>query len=212
MSLIFATQLTAAATLALAALALATAILALLAWRKQSREVHDQAEMLRLQAKELKQVSAERDREARERRQAQAALVYMWESPAQAEVDGKETPAMTLEAYVRNTSPQPIYDVEFEWRIFTSDLRTLDLREISDETYEGPLMPGAQFAARVPVDPGLLTDPEDATATVTFRDRAGVWWRAQPNGRLEELPGPGSVHRGPDDGAPAGETAPDVGQ
>src|SRR5215472_8102112 len=53
MSEIFAVQLTAVATLALAVLALATAVLALLAWRKQSGEVRDQAEMLRVQSEQL---------------------------------------------------------------------------------------------------------------------------------------------------------------
>lgn len=53
MSLTFAAQLTAVATLALAVLALATAVLALLAWRKQSKEVTDQAEMLDLQRRQL---------------------------------------------------------------------------------------------------------------------------------------------------------------
>ncbi len=46
MSEILSVQLTAAATLALAVLAFLTAALAYLAWRKQSREVSDQAEML----------------------------------------------------------------------------------------------------------------------------------------------------------------------
>ena len=53
MSPIFATQLTAIATLALAILALTTALFALLAWLGQRREIGDQAEMLRVQSGQL---------------------------------------------------------------------------------------------------------------------------------------------------------------
>jgi gas vesicle protein len=88
---IFSVQLTAVFTAILGVGAIVTAILAFLAWRKQSQEVRDQAEMLRvqgnrlaeerkvsaeqirvlaLQADELKQVSADRGREAHERRRA----------------------------------------------------------------------------------------------------------------------------------------------
>lgn len=87
MSEIFSVQLTAAATLALAVLALLTAVLAYLAWRKQSREVSDQAKILRLQAEELGQAAAEREREANERRRAQAELVYTWHAPVHVELD-----------------------------------------------------------------------------------------------------------------------------
>jgi hypothetical protein len=53
MSLIFATQLTAAATAALAVFAVVTAVFAFLAYRKQSKEVSDMAEMLNVQSERL---------------------------------------------------------------------------------------------------------------------------------------------------------------
>jgi hypothetical protein len=53
MSLIFATQLTAAATAALAVFAVITAVFAFLAYRKQSKEVSDMAEMLNVQSERL---------------------------------------------------------------------------------------------------------------------------------------------------------------
>jgi hypothetical protein len=95
-SLTFASQLTAIATLALAILAL---IFAGFAFRKQSREVRDQAEMLKvqseqlaedrkvnaeqirvlgLQAEELGQVAADRGREALEKVRAQANQISAW--------------------------------------------------------------------------------------------------------------------------------------
>lgn len=183
---IFSVQLTAAATVALGVLALLAAVLAYLAWRKQSKEVSDQAEMLKLQAEELRQAAAEREREADERRRAQAELVYMWYAPVHAEVDGKAIPTMTVEAYVRNTSPQPIYDLRFEWQVFTGVLDRVD-----DETDcgEAPLMPGATASARAPVEPRLMAAwLQDASAAATFRDRAGTWWRTHASGFLEELP------------------------
>jgi cbb3-type cytochrome oxidase subunit 3 len=186
MSETFSVQLTAAATLALAVLAILTAALAYLAWRKQSKEVSDQAEMLRLQAEEIRQAAAEREREAHERRRAQAELVYMWHAPVHVEVDGKATPGMTVEAYVRNTSPQPIYDLWFEWTLFT------DISDwINDKTYcgETPLMPGAMAAARAPLEPRLISARlQDVSVAATFRDRTGVWWRTHASGFLEGLP------------------------
>jgi hypothetical protein len=53
MSLFGATVPAAWATPTLAVLALVTAVLVFMAWRKQSREVRDQGEMLRLQAEHL---------------------------------------------------------------------------------------------------------------------------------------------------------------
>jgi flagellar biosynthesis component FlhA len=168
MSLVFATQLTAIATLALAALALATAILALLAWRKQSREVSDQAEMLRLQAAELERVSAEREREAQERHRAQAVQVYMWVTLD----NGAE-----MVAHVRNTSGQPIYEVMLQSRA-----------DGSARMWAEPLMPGTEVSDSYDLkSPHLLED-----ITLTFRDRAHVRWEIWPDGQLEELPGPPS--------------------
>ena len=170
MSLIFATQLSAVATLALAALALATAILALLAWRKQSREVIDQAEMLRLQAAEFAQLAVVREREALEVRRAQAVLVYMrtaWED------DEKE-----LVGYVQNTSQQPVYDVTF---------RSPDPQKSA--TMLGQLMPGQELSHRYgnfhPI--ALTIMPRGQMPSVVFRDRAGIRWLTWPDGRLMDL-------------------------
>lgn len=211
MSELGATILTAIATLALAVFALITAILAFMAWRKQSREVSDQAEMLELQAKELKEVSAEREREARDRRRAQAAMVYMWQGPVHTETSGALTPDTAIDVYVRNTSQQPIYDLRVEWLIVTRDG---DI--INEETYHGdaPLMPSALLPARAPVDPGLLSDEpmQDVSAFVTFRDRAGVWWRTGPTGNLEDLSGQPVPSSPSEPGAPDNETGPDVGE
>ncbi len=132
MSLIFATQLTAVATVALAALALATAVLALLAWRKQSREVSDQAEMLKLQqetsekqagvlelqAAELRKSLEERSREGQRRAREQAILVFLTENRHKGRLAGPLDSALpSITATVVNSSNQPIYDTDVYWSI-----------------------------------------------------------------------------------------------
>ena len=71
MSLIFATQLTAIATAALAAFAIVTAWYARRAFLKQSQEVSDQASMLQVQSEQLaeqRKVNAEQIRSSRSKR------------------------------------------------------------------------------------------------------------------------------------------------
>lgn len=60
--------------------------------------------VLYVEAEELRQVAADGEREAFERRRAQAAQVYTWHAPVHAGVDGEATPDMAVEAYVRNTA------------------------------------------------------------------------------------------------------------
>jgi hypothetical protein len=177
MSETFAAQLTAVATLGLAILALATAILAFLAWRKQSGEVRDQAEMLRLQAAEFGQLAADRERESQERRRSQAAQVYMWEEALPPELD---LDPYRVVARVRNTSPQPVYGLLCRWE--------RDEKPAGDMAHGLPLMPGEEVEAAVSLFPD--TAPADARASVIFRDRAGIWWQAWPDGRLGEVPEP----------------------
>lgn len=159
MSVVFATQLTAVATLALAVLALATAILAFLAWRKQSREVSDQAEMLKLQAGELRQVSAERERGALERRRAQATLVYMT-----IEYNPEE---MRHATRVHNTSGQPVYDIEL-CLDNRADQRLPVLLPGETHTWEGL---------------GTAYSSGERPVWITFRDSAGIHWTRHPDGR-----------------------------
>jgi len=90
MSLIFATQLTAVATLALAVLALAAAVLAGLAFWRQSQEVG----LLQQQNK----------RDTDERRRAQAARVFLVTPPDQGPPVGPRA---------RNASDFPVYDTKF---------------------------------------------------------------------------------------------------
>ena len=191
MSLIFATQLTAVATLALATLALATAILALLAWRKQSREVRDQGEMLRVQSEQLaedRQVNAEQirvfglqseelKREARDRRRAQAAQVFIMIGRSEI-VDGQ----ISLMSNAHNTSQLPVYDLWVQWR---SSLGEFGTPSVVPQFLPGEVRPFTGVWTQG-------TRPSGPNVSLDFRDAAGVRWRTTSRGILTELCGAAS--------------------
>ena len=70
--------------------------------------------MLRLQSEQLRQATADHDREATERHRAQAVQVYLRMDSNSPAYD-RNPPQ--LAAYVCNTSPQPVYHVQI--RSFT---------------------------------------------------------------------------------------------
>jgi hypothetical protein len=189
--------LTAWATVALAILAGATAVLAFLAWLKQSKEVGDQAEMLRvqaeqlvedkklnteqirvlgLQAKELGQVAADRDREAEERRRAQAEQVYIWQAPPTEHNAIGQPPEKTVQATLVNNSQLPVFNVRTRWMIGGTFWAGMTRRA-------APLMP-EEVDTAVAVVPAEV-DLDDLIAIAFFRDRAGRPWRTYADGRLE---------------------------
>ena len=88
MSLIFATQLAAVATGALALFAIVTAVFAFLAYRKQAEEVG--------------LLVKQNEREAAERRKGQAARVFTG-----------RLHSVTGGAYAKNNSDLPVYDAQF---------------------------------------------------------------------------------------------------
>jgi hypothetical protein len=134
MSLVFATQLTAVATAVLAAFAIVTAVFAILAFRKQSREVSDQAEMLQVQSSRLelqerqfeeqRKINQKRDelfdkqlRESEQRtmiiERQQAEMIDLEPRSISREVPGLD-PAADDTAWVAdiaNRSPRPIRNV-----------------------------------------------------------------------------------------------------
>ena len=190
MSEVFAVQLTAVATLTLAIFALTTAILAFMAWRKQSREVIDQAKMLSvqaeqlvearkvnaeqirvlgLQAEELGRAAADRERETQEIRRAQAVQVYVWWTMREdSSADG-----VPVTAHVRNTSQQPVFGV------------SLNVPPGAAKMHLEPLLPGQEHSAPFTY---VSTGRASLKSVADFRDRAGVGWRAWSDGRLEEVP------------------------
>jgi hypothetical protein len=174
MSLIFATQLTAIATAVLAAFAIITAVVAYMAFHRQTQEVG----ILQQQMKEQQDVLA---REARERHRAQASRVFV-------SLDcGDEHPARFN---VANTSDQPVYDTEIRWRYKTARTGFIQHSRL------GTILPGERPVIeasphRKPT--GSAPDPDDDFTILIFRDAAGVMWVRALDGDLSELgtPSPG---------------------
>lgn len=139
-----------------------------------------QSEVLELQAEELRESLDQRKIEAVERRSSQALQVLVQEERYTYQAVGKAT-EKDITVYVSNTSQQPIYEVWFSWH--SGD------KSYAQNRRDEPLMPGGKDhdSAQVPLD----VDPDEFGAVVIFRDRAGVWWRARPDGRLDEVE-PGS--------------------
>jgi hypothetical protein len=196
----------------LAVLAIVTAIFAIRAFGKQAQEVRDQARMLEvqsgqlqatrgqlaemrrvsesqvevlsLQAKELRESLAERERETSERHRAQAARVFITAERSAAHepprgVIGVPKPP-SVEAAVHNTSEQPVYDVELGWRRGTAPE--------GDPELLGVIMPGQVDTRQRNFPDGTIIEHGDAV--VRFTDAAGVrWLRRTDGGLIEESPG-----------------------
>jgi hypothetical protein len=154
--MLVATWITAIATLVLAVFAFITAVLAWAAFRKQSAEVDA--------------LIKDRNSEAAQRRRAQAAQVFTWvdEQPVH---DGE---APRPAACVRNTSRQPVYDINVGWG-----------SSFGAGTWR-VLLPDEENAI-----PGAGSSVADGTAPIRieFRDAAGVRWRTTSRGELTELHG-----------------------
>jgi hypothetical protein len=225
MSLIFATQLTAVATTALAAFAIVTAVLAGLAFRKQSREVRaierqvkdqeeltgqqarlleiqsgqlelqrqqldeqrqvdaKQAAVLELQADELRQSLAQREREAEQRHRAQASRVFITQERARTAPAGYPEPEGAepfVTATVKNTSDQPIYDAELRWHVGSAGHGEPNPEPL------GTILPGEEAGSMRPFPYGVNMDVSGAV--VRFTDANGVRWLRRPDGYLNEFP------------------------
>ncbi len=161
MSLIFATQLTAIATAALAVFAIVTAAFAFLAYRAQAKEVGILLE--------------QRKREALERHRAQATRVFI----------GAPHQTAAITPYVMNASDFPVYDVQL-WYPDPHDRSNpgepdnlgviLPREKIGrSEHYVGPYFGDSDYAVLQTV--------------LTFRDAAGVRWIRARGADIEEQSG-----------------------
>jgi hypothetical protein len=224
MSPLLAAQITAIGTAILAFFAVVAAVFAYLAFRKQSAEVttlqHQardqseqlglqrrqfedqqkanarQAEVLDLQARELRESLTRLEREESERRRAQAARVFFWDertapNRARISVIGGDEPTARRGpehrvhvAHVRNDSEFPISDLEFRWHLGSA--------AIGQPDHLLQLLPGSEETRSQPVDPGD-GDPAEGLlrfeAVLVFRDFAGVKWLRKPDGELMEWQG-----------------------
>jgi len=166
MSVIFSGQLLAVATVVLAVFAIITAIVAGWAFKAQSRQL----------AVEF----GERHREAEERRRAQAVQVYVWQRPRTTTYAVGSSASSTVEAYIVNSSRQPIFGVKTRFMRVNSGVFWGGITN-----REAPLLPGDQDYAAALIPAGQVVD--DLVAVSFFRDRAGIQWATYADGRLSEV-------------------------
>src|SRR5690349_6181576 len=190
MSIDLSGEVTAIATAVLAVFAFVTALLAGLAFWKQSREVHDQAEMLKvesqelaeqrkinaaqakvfeLQASDLHESLEERKREAAERYRAQAAQVF---------IGATGSANRGFWPVVVNGSGFPAYDVQV-WYF------SPEYSQLSDPYDLVTVLPGDRATVER-LGPTSSAQAAIQTRVLTFRDAAGVRWVRMPKGTLSE--------------------------
>jgi aconitase A len=220
MSLIFATQLSAVATVTLAVFAVVTGVFAFLAFRKQSEEVRAieqqvkdaqeltrqqaellkvqsgqlelqrhqvndqlqanarQADVLELQATELRESLEQRKRDAEEQRRAQASRVFISQRESTLFLPTGQMGVPALTATVVNSSDQPIYDAELYWRRGSAGYGDPNPEILST------VMPGAEIAKGRSFPRGTSLDVSGAV--LSFRDAGGISWTRRPDGGLVE--------------------------
>jgi hypothetical protein len=159
-------------------------------FEEQRKASGAQAEVLGLQAAELRESLAERTRQAEQARRAQASRVFLTEDPfsgrsgrstaAYGEFIGVGSKPPSVTATVHNTSDQPIYDAELYWRRGSAGYGEPNPEAV------GTLLPGATHASTRPFPHG--TNMEVSGAVLHFRDASGTKWTRRPDGHLGEQP------------------------
>jgi hypothetical protein len=173
------------ATAALAALAAFVAGIA--AYRAQAAQLRlqqqqnkDQAELLALQAEELRASSEARQEEAAESRRAQAVQVYIVETVRRS-VGARGRPEARFVATFKNASPLPIHDLIITWHDGASETSGL---------LQKYLAPGdSESLGYIGTDDDTPELPFGAYATARFRDAAGNVWEIAVHGEPRLLHG-----------------------
>jgi hypothetical protein len=165
-SLLLATWIVAVATAGLLVGAVITAIYAARAFSKQSEGI--------------KLAREQSDRDIQQRRQAQAAQVFIVIAsgvPA--------SPGVQVLTEASNTSRQPVYDIAVKWRMNTGEFGAV--------AFKPQLMPEetGRFVQTWTADLGI----SGLGVKIEFRDAAGVHWRTNDRGELAELCGKTSLTR-----------------
>jgi len=140
-----------------------------------------QAEVLNLQAAELRESLEVRKREAEREYRAQASRVFLTEERyaggrGDAIVPGANPPAIT--AVATNASEQPIYDAEFYWHRGSAGEGNPNPEPI------GTMLPRTRYEARRAFPHGSNLDA--CGAVLRFSDAAGTRWIRRPDGYLGE--------------------------
>jgi hypothetical protein len=195
MSLLAATWTGAGATVGLLLGAVITSIFAIKAFGKQSREVGllqqelaDQreanrrhAEVLRLQAQELRESLDERQQERGQKRRDQATRVFTW-------VDVIQSQPPRYRVSVHNASDRPVYNIGVTVQ-YRRGTESGSYRYQSEPV--SSLMPGR--TKRIPAEGDVElpepTGPAAVSSTVYFYDAAEVAWMATSSGKISEHQG-----------------------
>jgi hypothetical protein len=196
MSLTVATWIGAIATAVLALGAIVTVYYARKAFREQSRELgvlqqqakdqqdfyEKQARVLALQAEELQASLDERKREALERRQVQAARVFVTQSaqPNVLTAAARLTPRpRVIVAQVQNASSQPVYEVVATWHLGSEPWGDPNPEPLGTALPYTPM----QVMRKFPAD----ADFREIGVVIRFRDASGIRWQRRPDGALSEV-------------------------
>jgi len=169
------TWATAIATIVLAAGAIVTAMLAFLAFGKQTKELT----ILQSQAKDDRE---DRLREAAERRRERGSMVYMtvaFDEGVRANLELAVLPRNpSVTATVHNSGRQPVYDVRLHWVDADSGVQA------GAEDVLGTISPLNKVAAKRTLPEGTGELPVIPVAH--FRDAAGIRWTLLDDGELDE--------------------------
>jgi hypothetical protein len=208
--------LTTWSTLALAVLAFVTAALAFLAWRKQAREVSDQAEMLdlqrrqleaqrddsakqaavlELQAADLRKSIEDRERAERERHESQATGVAAWFAwaPPTSGAGGPLSGASAWGATIRNASSLPVFDVSVFFHHIEEPVAGRGWTPVPAGSATAPvrvLPPMDEKHVMIPqAVRNQLQQCNDSVYTVSiwFTDASGNRWERDARGALKPL-------------------------
>ena|ERR1700722_10711465 len=160
----------------------------------QKRQLTDQnaafEKQLALQQAQLDDQRKAIERDSDDRRKSQARLVFLW---LEVTTDSVLTPAQRVSAgipaiyvvvaHIRNTSKQPVYDFELTW--FQGAAMRGSVKG------NGVLMPdsGQDLKRELPDGPSAVVSGSPFTATISFRDAAGVRWEVDDAGALREIEG-----------------------
>lgn len=162
------------ATITLAVGAIGTAVLALMAFRKQAAEVT----LLQQQAKDDQD---DRRREAEEKRRERAAMVYMTSGfLIGPQVYGGGARSAMASTRIYNTGRQPVYDARVHWVDRGTGAQS------GAESLIGSIAPvdGCGPAERqLPAG----TEKSPLIPVAYFRDAAGIRWTLLDNGQLDEV-------------------------
>jgi len=140
-----------------------------------------QAEVLELQATELRKSLEERVREAQRRVRAQAQLVFLAETRYKGRNAGPlDSKSPSITASIMNSSSLPIYEAQIYW---WSDAGTHDPPKDL-----GVIMPGRSASSTRTFE--FSVDPGTWSADLVFRDADGIVFKRRADGYLIDLVAP----------------------